>query len=54
MRCDEQSSFTVVGYVAHYVGADGEKHENKRNIGVGLAVRESIVAGVDKGDLAVE
>ena len=35
-------------------GADGGKHEKKGNQGVGLAVRESIVAGMDKGDVAVE
>ena len=34
--------------------ADGGKHEKKGNHGVGLAVRESIVAGMDKGDVAVE
>ena len=35
-------------------GADGGKYEKKGNHGVGLAVRESIVAGMDKGDVAVE
>ena len=33
---------------------DGEKCEKKGNHGVGLAVRESIAAGMDKGDVAVE
>ena len=35
-------------------GADGGNHEKKGNHGVGLAVRESIVAGMDKGDVALE
>ena len=35
-------------------GADGGKYEKKGNHGVDLAVRESIVAGIDKGDVAVE
>ena len=33
--------------------ADGRKYEKKGNHGVGLAVRESIVAGMDKGNVAV-
>ena len=35
-------------------GANGGKHEKKGNHGVGLDIRESIVAGMDKGDVAVE
>ena len=35
-------------------GADAEKYEKKGNHEVGLAVRESIVAGMDKGNVAVE
>ena len=35
-------------------GADAGKHEKKGNHGVGLGIRESIVAGMDKGDVAVE
>ena len=42
------------GYVVFCSGADGGKHEKKGNHGVCLAVRESIVAGMDKGDVAVE
>ena len=54
MRRNGQSAFTAVGYVVVCSGADGGKHENKGNHGVGLAVRKSIVAGMDKGDAAVE
>ena len=53
VRRDGQSDFSAAGYVVFYSGADGGKHE-KRKHGVGLAVRESIVAGMDKGDVAVE
>ena len=35
-------------------GADEGKYEKKGNHGVGLAIRESIMAGMDKGDVAVE
>ena len=49
-----QSAFTASGYVVFCSGADGGKHEKKGNHGVGLALRESIVAGMDKGDVAVE
>ena len=35
-------------------GADAGKYEKKGNHEVGLAVRESIVAGMDMGDVAVE
>ena len=34
--------------------ADGGKHEKKENHGVGLAARDYIVAGMGKGDVAVE
>ena len=34
-------------------GADGSMYERKGTHGVGLAVRESIVAGVEKGGLVV-
>ena len=54
VRRDGRSAFTVAGYVAFGSGADGGKHEKKGNHGVGLAVRESIVAGMDTGDVAVE
>ena len=35
-------------------GADGGKYEKKGNHWAGLAVRDSIVAGMDTGDVAVE
>ena len=54
MRRNGQSAFTAAGYVVFSSGADGGKHEKKGNHGVGLALRESIVAGMDKGDVAVE
>ena len=54
VRRNEQSAFTAAGYVVFCSGADGETHEKKGNHGVGLAVRESIVAGMDKGEVAVE
>ena len=54
MRRDGQSAFTAAGYVVFCSGSDGGKHEKKENHGVGLAVRKSIVAGMDKGDVAVE
>ena len=49
-----QSAFTAAGYVVFCSGEDGGTHEKKGNHGVGLAVRESIVAGKGKGDVAVE
>ena len=49
-----QSAFTAAGYVVFCSGANGRKCEKWRNHGVGLAVRESIVAGMDKGGVAVE
>ena len=54
VRRNGQSAFTAAGYVVFCSGADGGNHEKKGNHGVGLAVRESIVAGMDKGDVAVE
>ena len=54
VRRNVQSVFTAAGYVVFCSGADGGKHEQKGNHGVGLAVREFIVAGMDKGDVAVE
>ena len=54
VRRDGQSAFRAAGYVVFRSGADGGKHEKKGNHGVGLAVRESIVAGMDNGDVAVE
>ena len=54
MRRDGQNAFTAAGYVVFCSVADGRKYEKKGNHGVGLAVRESIVAGMDKGDVAVE
>ena len=54
VRRNGQSAFTAAGYVVFCSGADGGKYENKGNHGVGLMVRESIVAGMDKGDVAVE
>ena len=53
-RRNGQRNFTATGYVVFCSGADGGKPEKKGNHGVGLAVRESIVAGMDKGEVAVE
>ena len=36
------------------VGADGGRHDKKGNNGVGSALREFIVAGMDNGNVAVE
>ena len=54
VRRNEQSAFTAAGDVVFRSGADGGKYEKKGNHGVGLAVREYIVAGMDKGVVAVE
>ena len=54
VRRNGQCAFTAAGCVVFCSGADGGKYEKKGNHGVGLAVRESIVAGMDKGDVAVE
>ena len=42
-----QGVFTAAGYVVFCTGADGGKYEKKRSHGVGLAVRESNVAGME-------
>ena len=54
VRCNGQSAVTAAGYVVFCSGADGGNHEKKGNHGVGLTVRESIVAEMDKGDVGVE
>ena len=54
VRRDGQSAIMAAGYVVFCSEADGRKHENKGNNGVGLAARESVVARMDKGDVAVE
>ena len=54
VRRDGQSVLTAAGYVLFCLGAGGGKYEKKGNHGVGLPDRESIVAGMDKGDVAVE
>ena len=54
VRRNEQSAFTAVGYVVSCSGEDGGNHKKKGNHGGGLAAAESIVAGMDKGEVAVE
>ena len=54
VRRDGQSAFSAAGYVVFCSGANGGRHEKKGNHGVNLAVREYIVAGMDKGDVTVE
>ena len=54
VRRDGQIAFTAAGYDVFSSGADGGNHEKKWNHRVGLAVRESIVAGMDEDDIAVE
>ena len=54
VRRNGQSAFTAAGYIVFFSGADGGKYEKMVNHGLVLAVRESIVAGMDKGDVAVE
>ena len=54
VRRNGQSAFTAAGYVVFCSGADGGKHEKKGKHGVCLAVKKSIVAGMDKGEVAVE
>ena len=54
VRRNGQISFTAAKYVVFCSGADGGKYEKKGNHGVDLAVRESIVAGIDKGNVAIE
>ena len=41
------------GVLCFFSGADGGTYEKKGNHGVGLAVGEFNVAGMDKGDVAV-
>ncbi|CAN0171941.1 unnamed protein product [Laminaria digitata] len=48
------STVTAAGCTLFCSEADGSKSECKGTHGVGLAVRESIVAGVDKDGLVVE
>ena len=48
VRRNGQSAFTAAGYVVFCSGAYGGKYEKKGNHAVSLAVRESIVAGMDK------
>ena len=54
VRRDRQSAVTAAGNVVLCSGAEAGKHEKKEKHGVGLAVRGSIVAAMDKGDVAVE
>lgn len=54
VTCDGQKAFTAARCIVFCSGADGGKHVKKPDYGVGLAARESIVAGVDIGDHAVE
>lgn len=44
----------VVGFTSFCSGADGVRHQKKEIHGVGLAVRESFVTGVDKVGLVAE
>ena len=53
VRRNGQSAFTAARHVVFCSGAGGGKHEKKGNHWVGLAVREPIVAGMDKGEVAV-
>ena len=52
-RRDGHSTCTAAGYL-FCSGADGSKYERKGTQGVGLAVTESIVAGVGADGLVVE
>ena len=54
VRRNGQSAFTAAGYVVFRTGAYGGKYEKKGNPGVGLAVGESIVAGMDQGDVGID
>ena len=49
-----QNRFTAAGYTVVCSRAEDSKYKRKGTHGVGLAVRESIVTGVDKGGLGVE
>ena len=48
------STLSAAGYTVICFGADGSKYQRKATHGVGLVVREPIVAGVGKDGLAVE
>ena len=52
VRRDGQSAFTAARYVS--LGSRMRKAREKGNHRVGLAVRESSVAGMDKGDVVIE
>ena len=54
VRRNGQSAFAAAGYVVFCSGADGGNYGKNGDHGVGLAIRESIVAEMDKGDVAVE
>ena len=54
MRRSGQSALTAAGYVLVCSGANGGKYKKKGNHAVGLTVRESFAAGMDKPDVAVE
>ena len=54
VRRNGQRVFTAAGYVVFCSGADGGKYEKKGNHGERLAVRDSIVAGMDKRHVTVE
>ena len=54
VRRNGQGAFTAAGNVVFCSGADEGKDGKKGNHGVGLAVRERIVAGTDKREVAVE
>ena len=53
-RRDGHGTFTAAGYSIFCSGAEVSKYERKGTHGVGLAVRESIVAGVDKDGIKVK
>ena len=53
-RRNGQSASTAAGYVVFYPRAHGGRYEKKGNHWAGLGIRESTVAGMDNGDVAVE
>ena len=53
VRRNGQRVFTATGYVLYCSGANEQKHEKNGNHKLYLAVRESMVAGMDKDDVAV-
>ena len=53
-RPDGQSTFIAAGRTGFCSGADSSKYERKKTHGVRLAVREPIVAWMEKGSLVVE